>query len=69
MNYHYIDYMIKERRKLEIEEARRRQLLRAAGYGKRSLVSGFIILASKRVKEWRLLLNRYVNHKEILIRR
>lgn len=62
MNYHYMDYMLKERRKLEMEEYRRIQLLAAAGYGKPTLVNRFISLAKKRVKEWSARLTGYLNH-------
>jgi len=32
MNWHYIEYMIKERRKQEEEECKRRRMINAAGY-------------------------------------
>ena len=31
MNYHYIDYMIRERRREELEECERRRLLKSSG--------------------------------------
>lgn len=37
MNYHYIEYMIKERRKQEADECKRMQMLNAAGYLKKNL--------------------------------
>lgn len=32
MNYHYIDYMVKERQREVLEECERRRMLLAAGY-------------------------------------
>lgn len=46
MNYHYIDYMIKERQREELEECERRRLLKSAGYDQEGLIqktgSGFL---------------------------
>lgn len=38
MNLHYIDFMIKERRREELEECERRRLLNSAGYSQRVLI-------------------------------
>ena len=38
MNPHYIDYMIKERRREELEEFERRRLLYSAGYSQPTLI-------------------------------
>ena len=37
MNYHYIDYMIKERQRDEIDACERRRLLKSAGYSQKGL--------------------------------
>lgn len=60
MNYHYIDYMTKERRRMEMEECRRIQLLKAAGYGRPALTSEIVSLVKNRVKLWRSKLISYV---------
>ena len=38
MNYHYIDYMIKERQREELEACDRRRLLKSAGHYKPGLI-------------------------------
>ena len=38
MNLHYIDYMIKERRREELEECERRRLLNSASYSQPILI-------------------------------
>ena len=58
MNYHYIDYMIKERQRDEIEACERRRLLNSAGYGQKSLihwVNNIFSKAAQRLKELRLI--------------
>ena len=37
MNYHYIDYLIKERQRDEIEAYERHRLLQSAGYSQKGL--------------------------------
>ena len=39
MNFHYIDYMIKERRREELEACERQRLLNSAGYSQTVLIS------------------------------
>ncbi len=54
MNYHYIDCMIKERQREELEACERRRMLRSAGYHQETLIrkigSG-IVNAVRRLKE------------------
>jgi len=38
MNFHYIDYMIKERTKIELEACERQRLLNSAGYSQTALI-------------------------------
>ena len=57
MNYHYIDYMIKERQRNEIEECERRRMLKSAGYSQKVLSHWLDTIFSKIVqhlKELRL---------------
>lgn len=56
MNYHYIDYMIRERRSDELEECERRRLLRSARSSPTGLIrrAGTAFSAAiKRLKELR----------------
>ena len=57
MNYHYIDYMIKERQREELEACERWRTLRSVGYHQESLIrkigSG-ILNAVRRSKEQKL---------------
>jgi hypothetical protein len=56
MNLHYIDYMIRERRREELKECERRRLLNSAGYSQsiliqkicRDLFNAFLRLLKKR---------------------
>jgi len=63
MNFHYIDYMIKERRRAELEACERQRLLNSAGYSQTTLIGrGFNNLANtvRRVtKRWSL------NHRRL----
>lgn len=38
MNFHYIDYMIKERRGAELESGERQRILNSAGYSQTALI-------------------------------
>jgi hypothetical protein len=38
MNYHYIDYMIKERRREELEACEKQRLLNSAGYSQKAMI-------------------------------
>ncbi len=47
MNYHYIDYMIKERRREELEACEKQRLLNSAGYSKKAMIrKGFTDLVN-----------------------
>lgn len=60
MNYHYIDYMLKERRRWELEECKRIQLLKAAGYGNTSPANRLFSWFKKTAIICRLWLTNYV---------
>ena len=47
MNFHYIDYMITERRREELEACARQRLLKAAGYSQTAMIrKGFTNLVN-----------------------
>lgn len=47
MNYHYIDYMIRERRREELEACERQRLLNSAGYSQKAMIrKGFTNLVN-----------------------
>ncbi|MBT8347274.1 MAG: hypothetical protein KJO28_13330 [Desulfofustis sp.] len=58
MNFHYIDYMIKERRREELEACARQRILNSAGYSQTGLIcKSFrnMVSAVRRVtKQWTL---------------
>ena len=61
MNYHYIDYMIKERRRAELEECERQRLLNSAGYSQAALISKAFGDLANAVRRLRAQLSR--NHR------
>ena len=58
MNAHYIDYMIRERRREELEACERQRLLNAAGYSQKAMIGkGFTNLVNglrSLITQWRL---------------
>ncbi len=53
MNYHYIEYMIKEQRKEEVEECNRLRLLKRAGYSHTSWIKRMFVAISKKNSFWK----------------
>ncbi len=53
MNYLYIDYMIKERRREESEECKRIQLLKAAECKEGSVANRLFVLVKSTIQHWR----------------
>ena len=57
MNYHYIDYMIRERQREELKVCERRRLLKSAGYSETGLfhwINNVVSKAVQRMKKLRL---------------
>jgi hypothetical protein len=58
MNYFYIDYMIQERRREELEACERRRLLKSAGYSRKGLrrsVGDLLSSALQSLKQLRMV--------------
>jgi hypothetical protein len=63
MNYHYIEYMIKERRKEEVEECKRIRLLKRAGYTRTGCMERMLVAISKKIsfrKDWVMFMGRSI---------
>lgn len=61
MNYHYIDYMIKERQREELDACNRRRLLKSSGHIKPSLIHKIgkgLLNTVRRLKEKQTLRHR-----------
>lgn len=52
MNYHYIEYMLKERKKEEIEACQRARMLKAADYSGGGLVQRAWSALTDKARQW-----------------
>ncbi len=53
MSYHYIEFMIKEQRKEEVEDCNRLRLLKRAGYSHTSCMVRMFVALSKKNSFWK----------------
>jgi hypothetical protein len=53
MNYHYIEFMIKERRKEEVERCNRMRLLKLAGYPHKGFKERMFVAISQKLSFWK----------------
>ncbi len=53
MNHHYIEYMVRERRREEIEACNRMRMLRSAGYLDAGFLKRLSIAITRVIKMWR----------------
>lgn len=55
MNYHYIEFMIKERRREEMERSTRLRMLKQAGYTHTGFTEKMVIAFSQLLSSWNTL--------------
>ncbi len=53
MNHHYIEYMIRERRREEIEASDRQRILKRAGYNDAGFLQRLKLAVIRKIKLWK----------------